>query len=314
MPGFQLWSLNNFFADSIKILSAFRINMELYLENGLISAEEWREVVTRLRAEAAPDRTQWMAVFERAVLDRARDGRVGVLFSGGVDSTLIAFVLHRNGIPFICYTVGFQDEGTKQPEDVIEARRIAERYGWDCRVQVLNLEETERIIVRTIGILGDAANPITVGVGAVVVAAADAALEDGVTMLFSGLGSEEIFAGYERHGKAVDVQEECWDGLVCMRERDLIRDTRIAAAMGVGIATPFLDLQVLRTGMLLEPKIKDGVKKYVLREMAVEYGLPHEFAFRPKRAAQYGSRIDGALERLARRQGLSKKEYVVRSR
>lgn len=287
--------------------------MEWYMRDGaLIDSTAWSARIDALNESSASG--DWMAAFEQAVLSRAaqQTGRIGVLFSGGVDSTLIAFILHKHDIPLICYTVGFHDAGTKEPEDVIEARRIAQQYGWEHRCAVLDLEELEPVVAETARILGDAANPITVGVGAVIVAGARLAAADGVTVLFSGLGSEEIFAGYDRHGKADDVQAECWRGLYGMRERDLIRDTRIASALGISIPTPFLDPGVLAIGMRLpaSQKIVEGQKKHILRAMAVAYGLPEEFAFRPKRAAQYGSRVDGALERLARRHGSSKKGYV----
>ncbi len=52
--------------------------------------------------------------------------------------------------------------------------------------------------------------------------------------------------------------------------------------------------------------------KKILREAAVVIGLPKEFSFRKKRAAQYGARTDHALSKIARRNGFSyKKDYIV---
>lgn len=302
--------------------------MEWYLQPALVAKDEWDAHIHMLKGGVTEEiasgadplsridalKRSWLGHFEQAVLARAASrAPLGVLFSGGVDSTFIAFVLYRHGIPFTCYTVGFQDEGTKEPEDVVEAKRVVEHFGWQHMCRVFTLDELEPIVKETAKMLGDVATPVTVGVGTVVVAAAMLAAQDGVAVLFGGLGSEEVFAGYERHEHAADLESACWDGLLQMYARDMIRDTTIASALHISILTPFLDEQVLFWAMCMpaSEKIRNGEKKHVLRVIAQEYGLPQEFAFRPKRAAQYGSRFDGALERFAKRQGLSKQAYIT---
>ncbi|HEX2557020.1 MAG TPA: asparagine synthase C-terminal domain-containing protein, partial [Nitrososphaera sp.] len=276
--------------------------MELYLEQGqLVSREAWEEIVGKLKRTNSLSlevlKHTWMQAFEQAVLTRAKHSKsIGVLFSGGVDSTIISFVLSKHKIPFCCYTVGFKDPGTKQPEDILEARKIAKHFGWKHREILLDLKELEPVLRSTKEVLGDVANPVTVGVAGVVMVAGKIAVADGVDLLFSGLGSEEIFAGYHRHEKASragGLDEEGWRGLLKMYDRDLIRDVRVAQALNVPVATPFMDAEVMALALQMpsELKIKDGHKKYILRVMCEEYGLPHEFAFRQKKAAQYGSRM-----------------------
>ena len=298
---------------------------EFYMDNAaLIERGKWTEAVAALRTEVERFsrsmvqqlKQEWMTAFESAIISRAsKDCINGLLFSGGVDSTIIGYVLHKHNIPFICYTVGFKDPRTKDPEDVIEAERIATQYGWQHRTRLLTLDEFAPIVNRTAQVLGDVANPVTVGVGAVVIAAAELALAEEVRVLFGGLGSEEIFAGYHRHDKANQdgqLDQEGWRGLDAMYERDLVRDSRIGTALGITVPTPFMDLEVIKIAMQLpsELKIKDGVKKYILRVIATEYGLKEEFAFRPKRAAQYGSRTHKAISRLAKRAGLTEEAYI----
>jgi asparagine synthetase B (glutamine-hydrolysing) len=298
---------------------------EFYLHGGLIDKEQWMAAILRLREESTVVqevpldvlKRQWITAFEAAVLQRAQGAKsVGLLFSGGVDSTLIGFVLHKHKIPFTCYTVGFKDPKTKDPEDILEARKVAQHYGWQHKESVLELEEMEPYLQLTSRILGETANPVTAGVGAVVVAAAEMARADGVHVLFGGLGSEEIFAGYHRHDKAHlkgELHEEAWAGMIRMYQRDMIRDSKIAEALHISVPTPFMDPEVIKLAMRMpeDLKIKDGHKKYILREMAVAYGLAAEFAFRPKRAAQYGSRMHKAIARLAKRHELSEEEYVA---
>lgn len=295
--------------------------MEFYLSPNLISKEEWQKRIRALRDEVAgmsqPPveelKTAWVTAFEHAVLARAK-GKVGVLFSGGVDSTFIAYVLHKHKIPFVCYTVGFKDVRTKLPDDVIASQRVIEKYGWPHRLRMFTETELQPVVDEAISILKEHANPVTVGVGAVVIAAARLAAEDHIHTLFGGLGSEEIFAGYERHEKASAINDECWRGMMEMYDRDMVRDFLIGKALGISVPTPFMDQIVIKLAMLFpdSQKIVGDDKKYVLRVMAQEYGLEKEFAFRPKRAAQYGSRINKGILRLAKNKGMLKKgEYIV---
>jgi len=48
--------------------------------------------------------------------------------------------------------------------------------------------------------------------------------KDKCDIVLSGLGSEEIFAGYQRHKEALNINKECLHGLRMMYERDLYRD------------------------------------------------------------------------------------------
>jgi asparagine synthase (glutamine-hydrolysing) len=299
--------------------------MEFYLDAGkLIPEAVWQREITLLQEEVAKEsphelealKREWLSAFERAIVARASKDQInGLLFSGGVDSTFIGHILAKNNIPFTCYTAGFKDPRTKDPEDIIEAKRVAAHYGWEHRYRVLTLEELKPVVQQAVAMLEDAANPVSVGVGAVVIAAAQLALSDGVHVLFGGLGSEEIFAGYHRHDKAHKTQgldAESWRGLLAMYQRDLVRDARIGAALGISVPTPFMDSVVIRLAMQFpsELKIKGEHKKYILRIMATDAGMPEEFAFRPKRAAQYGSRMNKGLARMAKGKITTKTAYL----
>ncbi len=156
---------------------------------------------------------------------------------------------------------------------------------------------------------------VKVGVASVVVAVSKIADDK---IFFSGLGSEEIFAGYHRHEKSDDIHEECWKGLKNMWARDLVRDCAIGVSLGMDLRTPFLDRDVIVNAMRINSsrKINKDHKKVILREIAEELGLPKEFAWRKKMGAQYGSRFDRALERLGKKENIDddkcKKEYLRR--
>jgi len=181
--------------------------------------------------------------------------------------------------------------------------------------KTFSLEEAEPIVKEAVRILPkpdaiDADYVVKVGVASVVIAAKGIATG---SVFFSGLGSEEIFAGYERHVKAADINQECWNGLRKMWRRDFLRDFAVGKRLGITLLTPFLDEQVIVEAMKLPggAKIVGEHKKVVLREIAEELGLSHDIAWRKKQGAQYGSRFDKALDKLAARKGMKyKKEYL----
>jgi len=239
--------------------------------------------------------------------------RFGILFSGGVDSSLIAFVAKQLKCSFTCYTVGMENS-----DDIAWAQKVANEYGFNFKYKILSLDEFENVVKNVARILNDA-DIVKVSVGSVLYSAGKLALADGNKILFGGLGSEEIFAGYKRHEESLQknnfeaLHKECWNGLRNMWQRDLTRDFAIAKHLGLDLRTPFLDKELIKTAMNVHPMLKldNSNKKVILREAAELIGLKKEFAWRKKQAAQYGSNFVNGIEKLAKRKGFKfKKDYL----
>lgn len=328
----------------------------------LVQEQEWQARVTALRREChtaegsgkghelqlQPLREALVSAVGARVsqAQSAGNAKIGVLLSGGVDSTLVALLAKQalqdkkgkgdrvgkggkgdkgdkggkeskeDTGEIVGYAAGL-DTGEGAAADLQWAERAARFLGIELRQRRFDLEGADAIIRKTARILQEAdaqVNAVSVGVGAVMLAAGELARGDGVAMLFSGLGAEETFAGYQRHEQAQEINEECWRGLGGMWQRDFTRDCAIASALGLRLLTPFLDERVIRAAMALpaELKIREGRKKWALRKAAEGMGLPEEFAWRKKKAAQYGSSIDRALRKLTRKHGLRyRRDYLA---
>ncbi|MBU1199652.1 MAG: asparagine synthase C-terminal domain-containing protein [Nanoarchaeota archaeon] len=290
-------------------------------ENKIISRQKWEDLISDIQKSIKEDLTDHSEAKEllrqamvKAVEERLPDKKFGILFSGGVDSSLIALIAKKAGKDFICYTVGFQEGESKEPEDIVFAKKAAEQIGVKLKVKVLNLDEAHELFKKTVSVLGkELNNVVNVGVGSVEIACIETAKQDNVRYLFSGLGSEEIFAGYERHKLAENKQQECWKGLKLMYERDFLRDAAIATSEKIIFSTPFLDKELITLAMRIPDKFKISNEnaKIILRESAQDLGLPKEFAWRKKIASQYGSRLDKAISKLAKKHGFEyKKDYL----
>jgi asparagine synthase (glutamine-hydrolysing) len=87
----------------------------------------------------------------------------------------------------------------------------------------------------------------------------------------------------------------------------------VTMANSVELRVPFLDKEVIRTGLAISPELKvlkrDGlyIRKYILRK-AADGVLPSELLWKEKKAIQYGTGVQKVLDKLARDAGFSKKE------
>ena len=284
-------------------------------KNDLIPEDEWMKKINSFRIDPKDElkiSESKIALEVRRLTDEAIKQRiegtdsVGICFSGGLDSSYIAAVCKKLKANFTCYTVGFHDGHFRNPEDISYAEKVAQHIKLsddEFKHKIFNIKEIEPIIRKATIILKDASkhyglkvdNVVTTGVGSVEVAAYSISKKEKI--FFSGLGSEEIFAGYERH-KFNPTNEECFDGLLRMYQRDLLRDTAIPRALKFSFTTPFLDEELIRYSMKIPVKFKvnnNGTKMILRKAGEVYLG---KYAERRKRAAQYGSNFDKAIEKL----------------
>ncbi|PIN73562.1 ATP-binding protein [Candidatus Woesearchaeota archaeon CG10_big_fil_rev_8_21_14_0_10_45_16] len=251
-------------------------------------------------------------LLEKAIQKRIPNKKFGLLFSGGIDSTFLAKHFKDKGYDFTCYTAVLESETV--PSDLESAQKVAKELGLTLKIKKIKQEDVPAYLQKIVPLIEDS-NVVKVGVALTFYLACEMAKEDGCKVIFSGLGSEEIFAGYERHKRSANINQECVSGLLKMYERDLYRDDVLTMDNNLELRLPFLDKKLVDYCLKISEKhkIKEDVTKYILRDIAEGKGLPHEFAFRKKTAAQYGSRFDNALGKLARQNSFSSKSSYLRT-
>ena len=233
----------------------------------------------------------------QAVLHRVPESkRCGVLFSGGIDSAIIAHILRGAGVDVTLYVAALDDPDKSTPVDLEQARSAANMLDLPLVEVSATCKDVEKLLPIICSAIEDS-SVVKVGVALPLWLCSAQASQDGQRVLFSGLGAEEVFAGYQRHKEALDVNKECLRGLRRMHERDLYRDDVVGMMHTLEIRLPFLDHAVVGAGLEIpgEEKIISGVGKMPLRNAAITLGLPKEIAMRPKKAAQYGSQFDAAI-------------------
>lgn len=235
-----------------------------------------------------------------SIKKRVPEKKFGLLFSGGIDSTTLALMLKKLGCKFTCYNAVLDSETMKEPEDLTYSKKAAKELGLNLKIIKIKESEVEKYLKKIVPLIEDS-NVTKIGVALPFYIACEEAKKDGCKVIFSGLGSEEIFGGYERHKKSSNINKECVSGLLKMYERDTYRDDVITMYNNIELRLPFLDKKLVDYSLKIPEKykIKGNESKIILRELALKLKLNKEIALRKKKAAQYGSNFHKSLRKLA---------------
>ena len=294
---------------------------EIYMKNNqLISEKAWQKALSKLKTdELTQDHQKAKTILTKVLINAVKtrtEDKNALLFSGGIDSTIIALILKKLSVDFTCFSVGVRNS-----KDIIAAKKIAEEYGLNLVTKILDLDELESNIKKVLPIITndfddeDQVDFIRLSVGTVSYIAMNLAKQHGFPSAFTGLGSEDIFAGYYKYRKSKDTNKDCWQNLLNnMWKSDLKRDCSIALNLNMGVKTPYLDPEVIKTAMAIpgQYKISEGQNKLILRQISLDFGLKEVYAMRKKIAAQYGSGFTKAIQKLARRQGFKYKSKYLK--
>jgi asparagine synthase (glutamine-hydrolysing) len=235
--------------------------------------------------------------------------RIGIIFSGGIDSVIIAWLAKKMVREVICYTGGV--EGSS---DIAFARKIAKRLNLKLRVNELTHNEVEEMIPEVINTI-EHTNAGQVEVAIPVYAAVKLAHEDGIKVMFSGQAADELFGGYSWYSTIVrdgggyaGLRHYMNEDIQLLYKETLEREDKITMAHSIEMREPFLDLKLIRLSMKIDLRlnvkgVSDAFGKHVHRKLAQELGIPRDIAYRSKEAAQHGSGIHQVIDLIARKHG-----------
>lgn len=260
----------------------------------------------------------------------SRDGppcphpKIGILFSGGVDCTLLAVLADKfvqPNMPINLYNVAFEkvskNDLNREPnwnvpdrlsalEAIEELRSINPNRVWNLVEINVPRREVDKELINTVKHL---VYPLTTVLDESLGGALWFASGGGVKsapdhccrVLLIGSGADELLGGYTRHRTAYrrtgDVEEELLHDWHRLPSRNLARDDRVISDNGVTPRAPFVEENLVGLLRNLHPMQKcfhglaEGLgDKLLLRVAAFQLGLQCT-ATRRKRALQFGSRI-----------------------
>ena len=228
---------------------------------------------------------------------------LGVIFSGGLDSSYLALLLKEisENIPLKVKLYAVGAEGSKDVEAAIYASKF---LNMDLEICEVTEELVREALPQVVKAIGDD-NLMKVGVGLTTYFATKMVADDGIKVAISGQGADELFGGYKRYLKSfVDgtLNYDLRVDISNMYHVNLERDDACSMLNGVGLRLPFLDKTLVELVLNIPDNKKivsmhDDMRKSILRKLAFEEGLDYEIAYRPKKAAQYGTGIDKILRK-----------------
>jgi asparagine synthase (glutamine-hydrolysing) len=201
------------------------------------------------------------------------DVPVGVLLSGGLDSSLIAAITSRllaeNGKKLRSFSIGLDADS---PDNIV-AGKAAEFLGTEHHEVHFTIEEGVEIIEKIIYHI-ETYDIISVRAGVPMYLLSKAISEKGIKVILSGEGADEIFGGhlYFRNApSAEEFQKETIERVQKLFTADILRADKATMANSLEIRLPFLDKEFLDVAIRIkteekQPKTYDGAEKYILRK------------------------------------------------
>ena len=217
---------------------------------------------------------------------------VGVLLSGGLDSSLISAIATRllagNGKKLHSFSVGLDADAP----DNVAARKAAEFLGTEHHEIHFSVEEGVQILEKVIYHI-ETYDIISVRSGVPMYLLSKAIADKGIKVILSGEGADEIFGGhlYFRNApSAEEFQDETIERVQKLFTADLLRADKTTMAHGLEARIPFLDAAFLDVSIRIkteekQPKTYDGVEKCILRQAfdtPEDPYLPEEVLWRQK--------------------------------
>jgi asparagine synthase (glutamine-hydrolysing) len=259
--------------------------------------------------------SKYQQALDASMRKRTQDfSKVGIIFSGGIDSVIIAWLAKKMVPEVICYTGGVSGSN-----DIAFARHVAKRLGLKLRVNELTPDEVEQLLPEVIDTIENN-NAGQVEVAIPVYAAVKLAHEDGINVMFSGQGADELFGGYPWYAKVVETEgyqklrHHMDQDLLLLYSETLEREDKITMAHSIEMREPFLDINLIKLSMQIDLKLNvkggsDTLGKHVHRKLAQKLGIPKNIAYRIKEAAQHGSGMHEIFDSIAKKHGFD--EFTV---
>jgi asparagine synthase (glutamine-hydrolysing) len=240
---------------------------------------------------------------------------VAVAFSGGLDSSIIAFLAANSGADVHLIHVTLEN----QPETE-QAKKAAEKLELPIHAYLYDVEDVEKILPKVLWLI-EKPDSVKASIGIPFYWTAEKAAEMDFQVMLAGQGADELFAGYQRYINdyltygGEKLRETLFNDTLKMHETNFERDSKICNYHNVELRLPFATYQIAKfaTELPVELKIEmkdNGLRKLVLRQVAENLGLPQFIAKKPKRAIQYATGVNKTLKRLATMKGMPMKEYV----
>ncbi|WP_282338904.1 N-acetylglutaminylglutamine amidotransferase [Pseudomonas sp. PS02288] len=261
-------------------------------EEAALSFDDWQTRTLDTLREA-------VAIRQRAAVD------VGVLLSGGVDSSLLVGLLREAGAAdnLLTFSIGFEDAGGERGDEFHYSDLIAKHYG--TRHNQLRIDEKE--IIEQLPAAFAAMSEPMVSHDCIAFYLLSREVAKHCKVVQSGQGADELFAGYHWYPQVDGAADPVAAYLQAFRDRDFAEyaDTVQAKWVGGDHSGDFVRQQFAQPGasaavdkaLRLDSTVMlvdDPVKR--VDNMTMAWGLEARTPFLDYRVAELSARIPGKFK------------------
>ena len=241
---------------------------------------------------------QLLEEIQNSIKESISEKKIGIAFSGGVDSTLVAKICKDLDYEITLLTIGFHDS-----HDILFAKEVNEILKFPHEILEIDestFDEIASKINKKINTDNLSWNENSIAFYYV----AKLAKSLGIKTVVTANGIDELFCGYNAYR---DVIEQGEDKVMDLMNQKLDNEQKMMQAVnnvtsefGVSIVQPLLSDKFITFAKSIPVSEKitgkdDLMRKHAIRKLGSEIGVPELSTTKRKKALQYGSLIHKAL-------------------
>jgi len=223
--------------------------------------------------------------------------KVGVMLSGGIDSSIIAFFTHL----YFKKTSFFTLASDEKSDDLFHAQVLAEKINKKLQVIFYQKDDVLKTRNKVLEILEKnnvEINPMQIALALAFFLVCQKVKKHSINFLFTGQGPDILLAGYHKY-KSVPknhINEQIKKDLLLL-EIDKKRDSAVAEFFNIRLINPYLEKEFIDFTLEIPADFKINLirgknyEKYLSRKVGEFLRLPKEIILRHKKALQYSTKI-----------------------
>ena len=241
---------------------------------------------------------QLLTEIQNAVKESITEKKIGIAFSGGVDSTLVSKICKDLEFDITLLTIGFPDS-----HDIAFAKDVNEILNFHHEISKIDHDSFNEIASK----INKKINTDNLSWNENCIAfyyVAKLANSLGIKNVVTANGIDELFCGYNAYREAIEEGEdkviELMNSKLDNEQKMMQAVNEVTSEFGVRIIQPLLSKEFIEYAKSIPVSEKitgkdDLMRKHIIRKLASKIGVPEISTNKRKKALQYGSLIHKAL-------------------
>ena len=235
---------------------------------------------------------------QKSIKETGIPDKIGIAFSGGVDSCLLAKICENQGYTITLLTIGFEDS-----HDILFSKQVNEFLKLPHEILTIDKKNFDIVLSKIKNKLKTSNlswNENCIAFYFV----SKLAQNLKINTVLTANGIDELFCGYNSYRDAIKEGEK---KVIEMMDSKLVNEIQMMKAINevcsefkIKIIQPFLSNNFISFAKTIPISLKiknseDLIRKHIIREAALKFRVPELSANKRKKALQYGSLIHKAF-------------------